>query len=73
MQLVPASSSEQQRQNSSGGGAPTEVDEKEFLAMEQADIISSSRGSPWAATLHMLKKSGLDEWQLQATKSQNCH
>ena len=40
------------------------ADENEFLAIEWAGIISCSTGSPWAAPLHMVKKSGLDEWRL---------
>ena len=37
--------------------------DKEFTAMKQACIISHSTGSPWAVPLHMVKKSGLDEWR----------
>ena len=37
--------------------------QREFLAMEWAGIISRSTGSPWAAPLHTVKKSGHDEWR----------
>ena len=37
--------------------------EKEFRMMEWTGIISCRTGSPWAALLHMVKKSGLDKWK----------